>query len=215
MVYMSLFELIAESEKRFGAYSDILPEKYVALFFLLGLIIAFVIDLFTHNFVEKREEEGFDTHSKALLKSGLFTAFALGIHNIPEGVITFATAIIDPVFGVSVAIAVAIHNIPEGICIALPIYYATKSKMKSFLLVGVAALAEPFGALLAFLILRKSISDFSLGAMLASVAGIMVYVAFDELLPSSKKMGHGHIGLAGLVTGMCVMWGVLQVLSQV
>ncbi len=226
MIYLSFFELLKESNYLLagspkGNYSGL-----VVLMFLFGLAIAGVIDFFTHNRVEAcpglgcgktevtnlgnrwhghRHRHGQRFWSQqALLRTGIFTAVIIAIHNFPEGIVTFTTASVNMVFGVSIAIAIAIHNIPEGFCIALPIYYATKDKKKSILYALIAGLAEPFGALLTYFILLPFISNNVLGIMLAIVAGIMVYISFDELLPTARRYG-GHTGLFGLVCGMVLM----------
>jgi len=198
--------------------------------FFVGLVIAGVIDALTHRRVETCPgiggefnknanidqdsgspfggrccHKGHRLKQQALLQTGIFTAVVIALHNFPEGIITFTTASINPIFGISVAIAIAIHNIPEGFCIALPVYYATQSKRKSILYALLAGLAEPLGALLTYFFLFPFINDFVLGIMLAIVAGIMVYVSFDGLLPAARKFGHGHMSLFGLVVGMAIM----------
>ena len=228
MIYLSFFELLKESNHLLNESSQNEYSWLVIMMFLAGLAIAGIVDTFTHNRMEScpsNDCEGLfienpiygNCHGyrhrhaqenwaqQMLLKTGVFTAIVIALHNFPEGIITFTTASINPIFGISVAIAIAIHNIPEGFCVALPIYYATHNKKKSILYALLAGLAEPVGAILTYLILWPFINNFVSGIMLASVAGIMVYVAFDELLPTARKLGHGHIGLSGLVAGMIIM----------
>ena len=136
---------------------------------------------------------------------GLFTALAITLHNLPEGMATFIAAIEDPTLGVTLAIAIAIHNIPEGIAVSVPIYYATGSKKKAFFYSALSGLAEPIGALLGFLVLSIFLTDTLFGIIFAAVGGIMVYIALDELLPSAEKYGAHHQVIYGLVLGMSVM----------
>lgn len=147
-----------------------------------------------------------------LMRMGLFTALAIGIHNFPEGLATFLAALQDPRLGVAIAIAVALHNIPEGISVSVPIYYATGDRKKAFLYSFLSGLAEPVGAGIAYLAIRffmggddGVIPPQIMGIMFGGVAGIMVYISLDELLPTSRAYGKGHDSLFGLVGGMVVM----------
>jgi len=206
MVYLSFFELLRES--------FILVEFYwmTIIMFIIGLLLGALVDFITHKIVGtqhisgcRRENDIAGSKKKILYKVGLITAIALTLHNFPEGVATFITTSFDLRLGLSIAVAVAIHNIPEGLCVALPIYYATQNKTKAILYTVIAALAEPFGALMTFLFLRSVITDNVLGNIYAIVAGIMVYVALDELLPTARKFQYKHLGLIGLIIGMIVM----------
>jgi ZIP family zinc transporter len=149
---------------------------------------------------------------KGLLRMGLFTALAIGIHNFPEGLATFLAALEDPAVGAAIAIAVALHNIPEGVSVSVPIYYATGERKKAFVYSVLSGVAEPLGAILAYIALRFLVGDASgvmppevMGILFAGVAGIMVYISLDELLPTSRAYGKGHDSLLGLLAGMAVM----------
>jgi zinc transporter, ZIP family len=150
-------------------------------------------------------------HHHKLMRMGLFTALAIGIHNFPEGLATFLASIKDPSIGVAIAIAIALHNVPEGISVSVPIYYATGKRGKAFLFSFLSGLAEPIGALIGyFAILAFAGKDGVIppqvmGILFAGVAGIMVYISLDELLPTSRAYGKGHDSLFGLVAGMFVM----------
>ncbi len=143
--------------------------------------------------------------SRSLERVGLLTALAIAIHNFPEGMATFVTAISDTSLGLSVAVAVAIHNIPEGISVAVLVFFATRSRRKAFLHSLASGLAEPLGAVAVYLVLMHFINDTVVGAMLAAVGGIMVFIAFDELLPAARAYGKGHLEVTGIVLGMAVM----------
>ena len=150
--------------------------------------------------------------SDKLLRMGLFTALAIGIHNFPEGLATFLAALEDPGLGVAIAVAIALHNIPEGISVSVPIYYATGSRKKAFTYSFLSGLAEPVGALAAYFLLRLIVGAEGgvmppqiMGILFAGVAGIMVYISLDELLPTSRAYGRGHDSLFGLVAGMALM----------
>lgn len=151
-------------------------------------------------------------HQRSLLRMGLFTALAIGIHNFPEGLATFLAALEDPGLGLAIAVAVALHNIPEGISVSVPIYYATGKRRRAFVYSVLSGLAEPVGAAIAYVALRFLVGGPSgvipsqvMGALFAGVAGIMVYISLDELLPTSRAYGKGHDSLIGLLAGMVVM----------
>lgn len=148
----------------------------------------------------------------ALLRTGLFTALAIGIHNFPEGLATFLAALQDPGVGVVIAIAIALHNIPEGVSVAVPIYYATGDRRRAFIYSFLSGLAEPVGAVIAYVALRLLVGGPAdglppqvMGVLFAGIAGIMVYISIDELLPTSRAYGKGHDSIFGLVGGMAVM----------
>lgn len=151
-------------------------------------------------------------HHHKLMRMGLFTALAIGIHNFPEGLATFLAALQDPSLGVVIALAIALHNIPEGISVSVPIFYATGDRKKAFLYSVLSGLAEPVGAIVAYLAMRlllgsgtNAIPPEVMGILFGGVAGIMVYISLDELLPTSRAYGKGHDSLYGLVGGMAMM----------
>lgn len=169
------------------------------------------------NVTETKEKRGGDLHDHGsrhhkLLRMGLFTALAIAIHNFPEGLATFLAALEDPTLGIAIAIAIALHNIPEGVSVSVPIFYATGNRKKAFIYSLLSGLAEPVGAIVAYLILVFFVGGESgvvppqvMGVLFGGVAGIMVYISLDELLPTSRAYGKGHDSLFGLLAGMAVM----------
>jgi len=152
------------------------------------------------------------SHRKKLMRMGTFTALAIAIHNFPEGLATFLAALENPSLGVAIAVAIALHNIPEGISVSVPIYYASGKRRMAFLYSLLSGLAEPVGAGVAYLALRVMAGGESgvipsqvTGIFFGGVAGIMVYISLDELLPTSRAYGKGHESILGLVGGMVVM----------
>lgn len=130
---------------------------------------------------------------------------AIGLHNFPEGIATFMAGYEDITLGISIAVAIALHNIPEGIAVAMPIYFAIGSKSKAVKYTLLSGIAEPIGALLAFLVLRPFINDFVLGVIFCAVAGIMIYISIEELIPSSRQYGHDRAALVATLAGICLM----------
>jgi ZIP family zinc transporter len=153
--------------------------------------------------VEDMDEEA--GKKKALLRMGMFSALAIAIHNFPEGLATFTSALADPTLGISIAVAIAIHNIPEGIAVSVPLYYATGSKKKAFFYSFASGLSEPVGALVGYGLFYKYFNDITFGLLFAGVAGIMVFISIDELLPTAEKYGEHHLAIYGLIAGMLVM----------
>lgn len=140
-----------------------------------------------------------------LMRTGLFTALAIAIHNFPEGLATFVSALQEPSLAIPIVVAIAIHNIPEGIAVSVPIYYATGDRKKAFFYSFASGLSEPVGALIGYLILMPFMSDVVYGILFAAVAGIMVFISVDELLPSARAYGEHHLSIYGLIAGMAVM----------
>jgi zinc transporter, ZIP family len=146
------------------------------------------------------------TSKPELLRTGLFSALAIAIHNFPEGLATFIGALSSPRLGIGIAIAIAIHNIPEGLAVSAPIYYATGSKRKAFWISLASGLAEPLGAVIGYVFLRAVLNDLVLGLVFSSVAGVMIYICLDELLPTAQRMASQHqLMIGGVLAGMVVM----------
>jgi len=145
------------------------------------------------------------TDKSKLMRTGLFTALAISIHNFPEGLATFVSALQEPSLAIPIVVAIAIHNIPEGIAVSVPIYYATGNRKKAFLYSFASGLSEPVGALIGYMILMPFMNDTVYGILFAAVAGIMVFISLDELLPAARAYGEHHLSIYGLVAGMAVM----------
>jgi ZIP family zinc transporter len=204
MILVSFVELLP-------AGIDALGFGLANLAFFGGMVAMFLIDeLIPHDYMGEHHhtqtENGQDAALKSrLLKTGLFVALGVGIHNFPEGMASFATALSDPQLGIAIAIAIAIHNIPEGLAVSAPIYAATGSRSKAFWWSFFSGVAEPIGALLAAVVLLPFLNDAILGVLLSVVAGIMVFISIDELLPVSRAYGEEHLSIVGIFAGMVVM----------
>lgn len=214
MIYVSLVEIFAKSRI---ALEEVFDPRTAHLntvvFFFIGMGLIALIDWLIPSaenpheirMVESMTDQNQATDNPKLMRMGLFTALAIAIHNFPEGLATFTAAISDPNLGVAIAVAVAIHNIPEGIAVSIPIFYATGSRKKAFWHSFASGLAEPLGALVGFLILMPFMGPLVFGYLFAAVAGIMVFISLDELLPSAREYGKHHLSLYGLIAGMLVM----------
>ncbi len=210
MIYISLVSIYAQSVEFLSETNT--PQQanlWVIVAIGVGVIFSALIDrIIPHIFHLHTSEDTSikdQTNKAELYQSGVFTTVALALHNIPEGLITFMAAVVDIRLGVALAVAITLHNIPEGISVALPIYHATGSKIKAIGYTAIAGLAEPFGALLAILIFGSFLSSFWLGISFATVAGIMLYISFDEVLPSAFRFDKGHVALYGILAGMLVV----------
>jgi len=214
MIYVSFVEILVKATDALGAvYGEVAGTWYAVAAFFGGILLIGIIDKLVPSFENPHEvrnveemEAGHDhERSQKLLRMGLFTALAIAIHNFPEGLATFAATLNDPSIGFSIAIAIAIHNIPEGISVSVPVYYATGSRAKAFYYSFLSGLAEPVGALIGYFLFIQFFSEAVFGILFAMVAGIMVFISLDELLPSAQKYGEHHISIYGLVIGMAVM----------
>ena len=214
MLYISMIEIFGEAHEALTEYLGYRQGSFatVAAFFGGIALIALIDKLVptAHNPHEFNQQQTSSTpkpnlNTGKLKRMGILTAIAVAIHNFPEGIVMFFTALHQPTLAIPLVIAISIHNIPEGIAIATPIYYATGSRKKAVVLSFLAGLAEPLGAILAFLILMPFLNDVVLGIIFAAVAGIMVFISLDELLPAAREYGEHHLSIYGLIAGMAVM----------
>ena len=212
MIYISLTEIFAESNAMF---SEMFGVKQSLLFtvisFMAGMVLIALIDRLIPDKINPHELSNINpdgkngVNTRKLLKSGMMVAVAVGIHNFPEGITTFATAISDISLGIPIACAIAIHNIPEGIAVAVPIYEASGSKRKAFMYALISGISEPVGGMIGYLILSRFLTDTVMAVILGMVAGIMVYISLDELLPLSHEYGEEHTAIYGIMAGFAVM----------
>ena len=225
MIFISLAELFPESQAEITATGLLkYGEIYTLLAFFAGMGIIMLIDFLVPEYENPHEASGLSLeahtpatdmlsnakNAKALHRLGLMSALAIAIHNFPEGIATFIGALNDPQMGTGITFAIAIHNIPEGIAVAIPIYYATKSKGKALLYATLSGFSEVIGALLCWAVTAVFGVQLTGGGpifplILAAVAGIMIYISLDELLPTAEKYGKHHIAIAGVISGMAIM----------
>ncbi|MFN3555462.1 MAG: zinc transporter ZupT [Bacteroidales bacterium] len=214
MIYVSFMEIMPKS---IDAMIDELGARSANLIsvagFFTGILVIAIIDKLVPEFenpheikkVEDLKPDAETARKQKLYRMGIMSAMAIAIHNFPEGLATFIVALQDIKLGLPIAIAIAIHNIPEGIAVSVPIYYATGSRKKAFKHSFLSGLAEPLGAIFGFLILMPFLNDVLFGFIFASVAGIMVFISIDELLPAAREYDQPHLSLYGLIGGMALM----------
>jgi ZIP family zinc transporter len=199
MIFVSFVELLDQGIRSIGH-----PFAYLAFFVGMGLM--FLIDnLVPHDYMAEHNVDPKLCKNVNLCRTGFFVALGITIHNFPEGIAVFAGALSNIHIGIAIAIAIALHNIPEGIAVSVPVYAATRSRRKAFMWSALSGLAEPAGALIAALFLLPFINASVIGWMLAVVAGIMVFISIDELVPISRSYGEEHLSILGLMAGMIVM----------
>ena len=211
MIYVSFVELFRQADAALAAeWGERMGGALTAASFFAGILLIGIIDRLVpsvenpHEAHKVEEMDARPNHPK-LMRMGLLTALAIGIHNFPEGIATFTAAMDDTALGVAIAVAIAIHNSPEGIAVSIPIFYATGNRRKAFLYSLASGLAEPIGAVMACLVLMPFMTPTLMGCILAGVAGIMVFISIDELLPAAREYGQAHTSIYGVVTGMAVM----------
>jgi len=213
MIYVSMVEIFVKAkDSLILAREEKIGSLLTVIAFFGGMLLIAIIDKFVpsgENPHEVRsipsEEDEEERNKRGLLRTGLFTALAIAIHNFPEGLATFVSALSDMKIAIPIAVAIAIHNIPEGISVSVPIYYATGDKKKAFMYSFLSGMAEPVGAIVGYFLLRNFFNDLSFGIIFAMVAGIMVFISLDELLPAAKEYGEHHLSIYGLILGMIVM----------
>ncbi|MDD2428946.1 MAG: zinc transporter ZupT [Eubacteriales bacterium] len=210
MVYISFVEMMpAAADLLNAAYGSRMGGLYAILAFFGGMLLIGVIDGLVPHEDNPHEagnwQVGERDSGERLKRAGILTALAVGIHNFPEGIATFVSALRDPTAAIAIVAAIAIHNIPEGIAVATPIYHATGSKKKALLWSFLSGMAEPLGALMGWLILMPFMSDALYGILFAAISGIMIFISFDELLPNAQQYGEHHVAIGGVITGMAIM----------
>lgn len=220
MIYLSFAEILPKAAGYVGEYVPELEASALAAAALIaGMILMAIIDALVPSGANPHENtevellgesqtplEGISPKkTRTLMQTGVFVALAIAIHNFPEGLATFLLVLDDPQIGIALAIAVAMHNIPEGIAVSVPVYYATGSRLKAFRLSFLSGLAEPAGAVIGYLILAQFLNHFLLGIIFAMVAGVMVFLAIDTLLPTARNSSRGHLTVYGVIAGMAVM----------
>ena len=209
MVYVSLSEILNKSIDSFTqAYDARLGFTYGTFAFLLGILLIVAIDHLVPNPHESLDESDPAFHADNtfyIKRVGLMTAVAITAHNFPEGLATFFATLESPSVGMPLAFAIAIHNIPEGIAIAVPVYFATRSKAYAFAASLLSGLAEPVGAVIGYFLLSGSLNHATFGWVFGLIAGVMVFLALDELLPAAKRYAKGHETVYGLVAGMMTL----------
>ncbi len=208
MMYVSFMEMMPQAGESLQlAFGEKLGTFYLILAFFGGMGLITLIDFVVPESGNPHEAHSVEdmNHKDALHRTGMVVALSVAIHNFPEGIATFTSALGSLELAIPITVAIAIHNIPEGIAVAVPIYHATGSRKRAFWFSFLSGLAEPLGALIAFLFLMPFWSPMVNGIVLAAVSGIMVFISLDELLPSAEKYGEHHISIAGVVVGMVVM----------
>lgn len=220
MIYVSFVEIVAKANAALAAELGVVGGKWVTVIsFFAGIAFIAGIDKLVPEYENPHEMHSIEeidagkenlpkdeTHNFDKLKrTGVFAALAIAIHNFPEGLATFTAALTDPGLGMAIAVAIAIHNIPEGIAVSIPLYYATGNRKKAFFYSFLSGLSEPVGALVGYLLLMPFFTPVVFGILFSAVAGIMVFISFDQLLPAAEEFGEHHHSIYGLIAGMAVM----------
>ena len=220
MIYVSFMEIVVKANEALTEpLGEVQAQWVTVLSFFGGIAFIAIIDKFVPSYENPHEMhsiEEIDAGRESLPKderhdfdklkrTGIFAAVAIAIHNFPEGLATFTAALTDPALGLAIAVAIAIHNIPEGIAVSIPLFYATGDRKKAFFYSFLSGLAEPLGALIGYLVLMPFFSPTVFGVLFAGVAGIMVFISLDELLPAAEEYGEHHLSIYGLIAGMGVM----------
>jgi len=216
MIFLSFTEILKTSNEMLYAFFPVHSRWLVFLGFGLGVFVAFLIDYFLPEHIEEDLfcDQEKCTRQHKIRRAGILTAIAISVHNFPEGMATFFVSTQNLALGASVALAIAIHNIPEGIAVALPIYHATGKKGLAIWYTFLSGISEPIGAIIGLIALHYFLPQAAIGILFAGVAGIMVYISFDTLLPLSREYGDGHYSVFGIMSGIFFIWVSLLLMNQ-
>lgn len=213
MIYVSLAEILPKGRRSIEDAMGVAPAGWWSLgAFFFGVALIAVIDRLVPAAMNPHEPGtvGGRDRQRALMHTGLLTATALAAHNFPEGFATFMAGLQEPEIALGVAVAIAIHNIPEGLAVAVPVYQATDSRATGFWIATASGLTELVGALVGYMLLAPYLSPLLLGLVFAGIAGVMVFISIDELLPAAEEYGQHHLAMYGFIAGMAVMAVSLQ-----
>lgn len=207
LIYIALVELLKDSSETLTkAIGSSMGDWVVIAAFFGGIALTGLMDYFLPGHVDEELVKHLeDCDCQKLKRVGIFTAAAISLHNLPEGLTTFIACLNDIHVGFAIAVAIAIHNISIGLAISLPIYHATGNKSQALLYSFLSGMVEPLGAVIGFMIFGYMFDGIAMGILYALIAGIMIYIAFDELLPTSHDYAKGHYEIIGVVAGMFVM----------
>ena len=194
MLTISIIELIPEAFKMFSCFIGLIKIILTLLFLLFGIVLSMFINSRVDN-----------TSNNSLYRVGLISMLVIIIHNIPEGIVTFISTTKSVKLGISLAISISLHNIPEGISISIPIYYATRSKIRAFLYTLISALSEFLGALITYWFLMNIINDIILGCLFSIIAGFMINISITELLPMSISYKNNKLVIIFFLIGILLM----------
>ena len=208
MIFLSFSDILPAASDMLSVSFPAKHSWIVYLGFIIGILIAVLIDYFIPDHINEKELMHPDVVSsdKRMQRAGLLMAIAICIHNFPEGMATFLTTSHSLTLGISVGLAIAIHNIPEGIAVALPIYHSTGKKRYATLYAALSGISEPIGAVIGMLLLHFFMPQIMIGVAMAAVAGIMIYISFDTLLPLAREFGNWHLSMVGIISGMLFIW---------
>ena len=209
MIFVSFMDMIPEADKLLLSNFPHNHQWITFAGFIIGLVVAILIDYFLPDHIDTDDvlnPDGPAHRDYKIKRAGLFTAIAICVHNFPEGMATFFTTTQNITLGLSVGIAIAIHNIPEGIAVALPMYHVTGKKRYAMLYAALSGISEPIGALAGMFIFGLFLPQVLIGALMSAVAGIMIYISFDTLLPLAKEYGDWHQSIVGILSGILVIW---------
>ena len=212
MILLSFRDIIPASREMLAQNFPVHGDWIVYFGFIIGIVIAILIDYFVPDHIDEEElahRNDVVTPDNRMKRAGLLMAVAICIHNFPEGMATFLTASHNITLGISVAFAIAIHNIPEGIAVAIPVYHATGKKRYATLYAAMSGISEPIGAVIGMILLNFFMPEIMIGVAMSAVAGIMIYISFDTLLPLAREYGNWHLSMIGIMSGMLFIWGSL------
>lgn len=215
MLYLAFTEILPKANENIqSVFPGTKGYLITILSFFSGMVFLSLFNTFLNHrhesLEENRDSEKTNFFSQGnsmdcLYKMGVFSAISIGIHNFPEGITTFISALKDPILGITVAIAIGIHNLSVGMAIAIPIYFSSGNRKAAIAYTFLSSLTSPIGALMAYLFFLKFLNELIFGILFGVVSGIMVFICLDEILPTAEKFGKHHLVISGIISGMLVI----------
>ncbi len=206
MIYVSMIEIFSKAKTYItSALGEGMGYYLVTASFFLGVILIALIDFFVPSGEGDINSLENSKNNDNLKRMGFMTALAIGIHNFPEGMVTFTAALKDPTLGIAIALAIAIHNIPEGIATSVPIYYSTGSRKKAFFISFFSGATEPLGAIIGYALLRPFFNDVLFGILFGIISGIMVFISIEDILPMAREYEKSKVTIISFIIGMAVI----------
>ena len=182
-----------------------------AVGFLLGALFLYYLDKkipHLHLFESVENAEG----PKTDLKKTELLVLAIALHNIPEGLavgVAFGALASGMDIGmemggaIALAIGMGLQNAPEGFAVSMPLRRQGLSKFKSWQWGQLSAIVEPIFAVIGAAIV---ISVYPiLPYALSFVAGAMIFIVIEEVIPESQRGGNVDLASIGLILGFIVM----------
>jgi zinc transporter ZupT len=201
VIGVAFFDLLPEALELGGST---LSTSTITSLAALGFIIFMILDRFVILHSHSHDDEHENHQHK---QRGILGASSLSIHSFLDGAAIGLAFQISPAVGAIVAIAVLVHDFSDGINTVNLILKNGGDKKEAFRWLLVDAIAPVLGI---FSTLFFTVTEGTLGIMLAMFTGFFIYIGASDLLPESH---HAHPTMwttFATVLGIAVLYGAIQ-----